>query len=139
VAIVNSATALAIAPRAGCAAGARITSYGVSAVTIVEHAGCARLLILSDNDYPGWTATVNGTSAPIYVADGTLRGVVVPRGHNVIRFRYQPASLTLGEAVSAACALAIIASVMLARLRGKGGRHLPASHSVRGKTLRSRG
>ena len=40
------------------------------------------LLVLSENYYPGWRATVDGQTAPIYRVDSALRGVIVPRGHS---------------------------------------------------------
>ncbi|MGH9648100.1 MAG: YfhO family protein, partial [Bryobacteraceae bacterium] len=49
------------------------------------------LLVLSENYYPGWRATINGQSSPIYRVDSGLRGLVVPRGHCRIVLRYAPA------------------------------------------------
>ncbi len=42
------------------------------------------LLVLSENYYPGWRATMDGQSAPIYRVDSGLRGLIVPRGHTRI-------------------------------------------------------
>src|SRR5262249_8893429 len=36
------------------------------------------ILVASEVFYPGWTATVNAQSVPIYRVDGVLRGVSVP-------------------------------------------------------------
>jgi Bacterial membrane protein YfhO len=54
------------------------------------------LLVLSENYYPGWRATIEGQSAPIYRVDSGLRGVVVPRGHSRVVLSYAPASVYWG-------------------------------------------
>jgi hypothetical protein len=68
------------------------------------------LMVLSDNFFPGWSATVNGRPTPIYRADLALRGVLVP-GSCEVEFRYVSSSLRLGVLVSLATLLLLIASV----------------------------
>jgi uncharacterized membrane protein YfhO len=48
------------------------------------------LLVLSDQWYPGWTATVDGKPAAIRRADIALRAVALSPGAHRVRFRYQP-------------------------------------------------
>lgn len=57
-------------------------------------------LLLSDADYPGWRAEVDGVQAPIHRADFLLRAVRVPAGRHEVTFRYRPVSFTLGGALS---------------------------------------
>src|SRR5262249_15849170 len=59
-------------------------------------------LFLSDQDYPGWEATVNGRPAPILRANYAFRLVEVPTGASEGRFRHRPASLRWGIGVSLA-------------------------------------
>ncbi len=68
------------------------------------------LFVAAEPAYPGWKATVlpdsggrgsrraDGTDrdARVYVADGILRGVVVPSGRSAVTFRYEPVSFRLG-------------------------------------------
>ena len=48
------------------------------------------LLVLSDVNYPGWQATLDGEAAPIVPANYLFRGVFVPAGEHVVTFRYAP-------------------------------------------------
>ncbi|HEX9045772.1 MAG TPA: YfhO family protein [Verrucomicrobiae bacterium] len=58
-------------------------------------------LLLLDTYFPGWTATVNGSSAKIYRADYNFRAVPVPAGKSTVDFSYRPASFRIGLMLSA--------------------------------------
>lgn len=58
-------------------------------------------LVVTDQFYPGWQATVNGTPAPILRANAAFRALRVPAGESTVEFIYRPLSLRLGAAVSA--------------------------------------
>jgi hypothetical protein len=73
-------------------------------------------LLLADQHYPGWRATVNGAAAPILRANYLFRLVEVPAGPSRVEFRYRPGSLMLGAAVSGLT----LAAVALALLRRRG-------------------
>lgn len=60
------------------------------------------LLVLSEIAYPGWLVQVDGVPGQLLRAGGLLRSVVLPAGAHQVRFRFQPASLYLGAAVSLA-------------------------------------
>jgi hypothetical protein len=60
----------------------------------------AGLLVLTDSMYPGWTARVNGSPAPLLRADYLFRAVALPGGTSRVEFRYEPRSFRLGVAVS---------------------------------------
>ncbi len=47
-------------------------------------------LVLADQTYPGWRATVDGARTPILPVDGVFRGVQVPAGSHTVTFRYLP-------------------------------------------------
>jgi hypothetical protein len=64
-------------------------------------------LFLSDQDYPGWRATIDGAPAAIVRANYAFRLVEVPRGRSVVEFRYAPGSVRLGAAVSGATLIGI--------------------------------
>src|SRR6478672_13649355 len=67
-----------------------ITLYQPERVEIAATAVAPGLLILADQDFPGWTATVDGAATPIRTADHALRAVYLPAGSHLIRFTYAP-------------------------------------------------
>ena len=77
-------------------AHAKIISYAPEKIVIQADANKNALLFLSDNNYPGWIAKVDGRNAPIFTADHTFRSIVIPKGKHVISFSYQPESITIG-------------------------------------------
>jgi uncharacterized membrane protein YfhO len=71
--------------------------------------------VLSDQYFPGWRATVDGAPASIVRANYAFRLVEVPRGRSVVEFRYAPASVPIGAAVSGATLVGL--AVLLRRTR----------------------
>lgn len=83
------------------------------------HAGYAVLL---DEWTPGWTATVDGASAPLQRADVVFRAVPIPGGDHVVEMRYQTPGLRAGAMVSlGGCLLYIGSALVWLRLRRRGG------------------
>jgi hypothetical protein len=48
------------------------------------------VLVVADNDYPGWEASIDGISAPILRANGSFRAVEVPAGSHRVAFVFRP-------------------------------------------------
>ena len=65
-------------------------------VTLQASASRPALLVLADNWYPGWQATVDGAEVPIHRVNHTFRGVVVPAGEHEVVFTFRPPELYLG-------------------------------------------
>jgi hypothetical protein len=81
-------------------------------VVIRARLGCRAMVILSDNWFPGWRATVDGQSARIYEAYGFLRGVVVDAGEHTIEMRYLPGNVVLGGLMTlSALALVVVLGI----------------------------
>jgi hypothetical protein len=53
-------------------------------------------LVLTDEFYPGWHASVDGQSVQIYRANAFERAVLVASGKHNVRFVYEPESLKIG-------------------------------------------
>ncbi|MDQ2810037.1 MAG: YfhO family protein [Chloroflexota bacterium] len=92
------------------AAGDRvtITRYAPEAVDIAADSPAAGVLILADQAFPGWQATVDGQPAPILTADHALRGVYLSAGTHTVQFRYRPASFAWGAAITALAGLGLL-------------------------------
>lgn len=52
-----------------------------------------RLLVLQDQYYPGWIATVDGRETAIYCVNGFMRGLIVGAGTHKVVFAYAPKSV----------------------------------------------
>jgi len=75
---------------------AEIIDYQPNRVVIDLEANCWSLLVLTDNFYPGWQATIDGQPTKIYRTDYSFRGVVVPDGKHEVVFEYRPISFRWG-------------------------------------------
>ena len=87
---------------------AQITNYQAEAVTIRTTSRAPALLVLSDTNFPGWTATVDDTPTPIRTTNYLFRGVAVPAGEHIVRFHYRPQSWRRGLWLSAAGLLLLV-------------------------------
>ncbi len=85
---------------AGTAGEATISEYQPNSV-VIQTAGAGGVLVLSDQYYPGWQATLDGQPVETLRAFTAFRAVCVPPGEHTVRFDYRPLSLVLGVAVSA--------------------------------------
>lgn len=84
-------------------------------VTISANLSCRGMVILTDNYFPGWTATVDGKPAAIYEAYAVVRGVAVEAGKHTIEMRYRPRSVILGGVMTLAAMLFSVALVFRKR------------------------
>jgi uncharacterized membrane protein YfhO len=58
--------------------------------------------VISNVDYPGWLAAVDGQSTPLYRANGIFQGMVVPAGQHEVTLRFWPNSFRWGSWLSTA-------------------------------------
>ena len=72
---------------------------GINSTTAIVNMQCPGIVVESENNAPGWTATVDGKKTPIYEAYTALRGVAVGPGQHKIEMRYRPMSV-IGGAVA---------------------------------------
>ena len=97
-----------LGPEPTSAETVRFDSYQANRIELKVTTESAGLLILSDAEYPGWRATVNGRATPILKVDGALRGIRVGVGDNRVSFAYVPVSTYMGGALSALALLWIL-------------------------------
>jgi hypothetical protein len=73
-----------------------LVHYTPEVVTLTVRTAAAAFLVLSDTNYPGWQATIDGAPTPIYPTNVLFRGIAIPAGEHTVSFRYQPRSWQLG-------------------------------------------
>jgi hypothetical protein len=77
------------------------------------------LLVLSDNYYPGWKASVDGQPSLVFRANHTMRAVRVPAGNHVVSFEFAPVTFWTSVYVSAAATGVTFAAIAVATLRAR--------------------
>jgi O-antigen/teichoic acid export membrane protein len=92
------------------------------------------LLVLTDNNFPGWKATVDGQPADLLTADYTFRGVPLPAGEHLVEFVFAPTTVLVGGLISG-LSVALVVVLAVAHL----WRRSPATeaHAVRRVTKNS--
>ena len=74
-------------------------------------------LRVSANYDEGWHATLDRRAAPVRLADGIFRGVVVPPGRHTVRFHYASTDARHGLWIAGAAVLALGALIGIGRRR----------------------
>jgi hypothetical protein len=90
------------APEEQSGGDAWIMSYEPEKIVIGAESELNSLLMLTDANYPGWKATIDGVSTSIYEADILFRGVFVPAGEHIVEFTFEPGSFSTGWMISLA-------------------------------------
>ena len=75
------------------------------------------LLVLSEIDYPGWRAYLDGAATNVLRVNYILRGVAVPAGEHYVSLVFWPATFVWGAVVSALTVVAVGATALVIRLR----------------------
>jgi len=100
---------------------ATITSDKRNTVSIQTENEQDGLLVLSDNYYPGWRATIDGAPARILRANHTMRAIAVPAGRHLVSFVFMPAAFFLSMYVSISATAVILAFLGLSVVRRNQG------------------
>lgn len=80
-------------------------------------AGEPRMLYLSEQWAPGWTATVDGAAVPVERWRGAMQAVSVPAGAGRAEFAYRPRTLLWGALVSMLSVLGLAAAALRTQAR----------------------
>ena len=79
----------------------------------------AAFLVIADNWFPGWSASLDGRPWPLHQVQHLLRGVALPAGAHRLRLRYEPegwaAGVAVGRSAWALWLLALAAALLLRR------------------------
>ncbi|HEX3868260.1 MAG TPA: hypothetical protein VHV78_15960, partial [Gemmatimonadaceae bacterium] len=86
---------------------------GAYDITLDQPSTAGQALLVSDNYFPTWRATANGSPAVVARADFNLIGVVLPAGTRTVQLRFTDPAFEKGKVVTlAAAALALLALAM---------------------------
>ncbi len=96
-------------------ASAEVVSYEANRLEIETRADHPTVLVVSEINYPGWKARVDGAEAPIYQTDYLLRGVPLPAGSHRVEMSYAPLTARVGAGISVAALSAILVLAGYAR------------------------
>jgi hypothetical protein len=121
-AVVESPRDLALAG-AQLQGAAQVTRSEPERVEVTAQANGAGLLVLADNWYPDWKATVDGRPAEVYRTNHTFRGVVLPAGRHRVVFTFDSPAVHTGFLIYLATLIVLAAYgvwLLVAWRRGRG-------------------
>lgn len=93
--------------------------YTPREVLVRSRADSGGLVVLSDTNYPGWTAKVDGVQAEVLNANYIFRAVAVPAGTHTIEFSYRPWSFRIGAGVTGFTTVLCVIGIVWTRVRSR--------------------
>jgi hypothetical protein len=93
---------------------ATIAHFAPERISMAVESPALALLVLAEPWFPGWSVSVNGTSAPCIPANAWMRAVLVPAGKSQVEMTFHSTYLVPGAAISLA-ALALIVFLLVRR------------------------
>jgi hypothetical protein len=98
-------------------AEARIVSYEPNHLAIETVSDKRAALVLSEINYPGWEATIDGRPTTIFTANYLLRAVIVPEGRHRVEMRYTAPAARRGAIITALTLIALIGGTIFRRIK----------------------
>jgi len=105
--------------------GARISFAGDDEVRVRVDGDRTGYLVLTDNQYPGWGAEVDGEPRPVELANFFFRAVELHPGDREVVFRYRSRAFERGRWVSGITLVLALLAFAVAEARAARGRHIP--------------
>jgi hypothetical protein len=116
LALFSDSAEVAPAPLAGklperSTLGATVTAWrpGRIAVAIEGASSRTEYLVVAENWYPSWRATIDGRDAPVLRAQNTLLSVALPPGAREVTLAFESPSYHRGRAIALLCLAGVIA------------------------------
>ena len=106
VAVFDTSAAVQAAPRTSLpeplALTATTTAFGPGKanISLSAPAPAGSALVVSENYFPGWHATVDGREVPVYRSDFNLIGVPLPAGARTVALAFHDAAVTTGKTIT---------------------------------------
>src|SRR5207248_4394065 len=90
-----------------------ILDYDPERIALRSWSARDAVLVLSERDYPGWSATVDGQPSKVVRADYVLRGIYLPAGRHEVGLTFEPPGFALGVESASRTLLAALLLVAL--------------------------
>jgi hypothetical protein len=96
-----------------------LASYKPNMLTYKSELSSERVAVFSEIYYPeGWQAYIDDIPADHFRTDYVLRGMIVPAGSHTITFSFEPQSYKIGNKVSLASSVVLLAMLIYAAIAG---------------------
>jgi hypothetical protein len=95
----------------------RVIDYQADSLRLSVRTPQPEFLVLAENYYPGWRASVDGAPVEIVRTDIAFRGLVVPAGTHDIVMRFQPVIFPVSLGISLLSAILLCALAAWPQLR----------------------
>ena len=79
---------------------ASVVRHEPNRIEVNTESGAPALLVLSENHYPGWRASVDGKPVEVMRVNYNQRGVALAPGKHLVTFVYRPKSVLIGLVIS---------------------------------------
>lgn len=106
---------LDLPPEPPSGASVTVEEYQPERIVLHVETPADGILVLSEWDYPGWQATVDGQPAEILRVDAGLRGLALNAGRHEVVFTYKPLTFSIGAAMSAVSLVLLVAGLIISR------------------------
>ncbi len=111
-------------------AGISITRYEPQRIELQVRNQQPGFIVLSEIDYRGWEAWIDGVKTPIHRTDYALRGISVPAGQHRIEFVYRPLSFSVGVMAAISAVIFLLGGQVLSRTVKAWHTHRSAEHKA---------
>ncbi|MEO0248349.1 MAG: YfhO family protein [candidate division WOR-3 bacterium] len=95
----------------------RITGYEPDRIDLSCRMKSAGYLILSEINYPGWQAYVDGEERTVLTGNYLFRTIYLEPGNHEVTFVFKPSSFRIGAAISMASVVGIVIFLLVSSLR----------------------
>jgi hypothetical protein len=95
-------------------------TYKPNALELVTESVGRALLVISQTNYPGWIATIDGHPTNLYTTDYVVQGVAVPAGRHVVELRYTAPEAKKGAIISVVTLILLVGIAVMSRRRARG-------------------
>lgn len=98
-------------------ASAHIMDYKPNQLAIETDTDNRSVLVISEVNYPGWEATIDGKPTTIFTTNFLLRGVIVPEGKHLVEMHYMAPAARRGAMISLLTLLTLAGGIIYWKIK----------------------